>query len=104
MALVINIASAYPSLPSPRATMSIPTLRQSAPFTLFSDTVELSRAGRALSHAVEESSFRMARVRAVRAEIESGIYETAERIEGTVERLLDVVGQTFLPGSTQIIT
>jgi hypothetical protein len=46
----------------------------------------------------------MAWVRAVRAEIESGTYETAERIERTVERLLDVVGQTFLPGSIQIIT
>ncbi len=92
MGIVRNIASAYPSLSSPWATTGAPTVRQSVALALVGDTVELSGAGRALTRAVEESSFRIARVRAIRTEIASGIYETAERIEGTVARLLDVVG------------
>lgn len=38
-----------------------------------------------------ESTFRSARVRAVREEILAGNFETSERIDGTVNRLLDVI-------------
>lgn len=55
------------------------------------DTVELSQVGMVLARAVEESGFRIARARAVRAAIDTGAYETAERIDGTVKRLLDVL-------------
>lgn len=37
------------------------------------------------------SSFRSAKVQAVRGEIEAGTYETSERIAGTVSRLIDVI-------------
>jgi hypothetical protein len=57
-----------------------------------SDTVEISRFARALARAVELSSFSVARTRAIRAEIENGTFETRRRIEGTVNRLLDVIG------------
>ena len=87
-----NIGSVYASLRPLRVTASAPTLRQPAGLTSDGDTVELSGVGKALSRAIEESSFTLARIRAFRAEIETGTYETAERIEGTVERLLDVVG------------
>ena len=56
------------------------------------DTVEFSRRGTSLAWAVEESSLRIARTRAIRAEIVEGTFETRERINGTVERLLDVIG------------
>lgn len=56
------------------------------------DTVELSAAGRRLADAVELSSLRLAKIRAVREEIEAGTYETPERIRGTVQRMLDIVG------------
>lgn len=56
------------------------------------DTVEVSSAGRALARAVEDSSFSMARVRSIRAEIASGTYETQHRIEQTAARLLDTLG------------
>ena len=92
MAVVINISSVYSSPASARPETTVPPLRQPARFAIAGDTVEFSRVGRALSNGVEESSFRIARVRAIRAEIESGTYETAAGIEGTVERLLDVVG------------
>jgi len=56
------------------------------------DLVELSRAGMALSCADHDSSFRTAKVAAIRAEIAAGTYETSERLMGTVDRMLDVLG------------
>ena len=75
---------ARPALYTP-ATRTIPTPNVEA------ERVEQSRFGALLSHAVEQSSFQIARARAIRAEIENGTFETAERIKGTVERLLDVI-------------
>jgi len=56
------------------------------------DSVEISPRARALARASEASSLRLARTRAIRAEIANGTYETPERIEGTVNHLLDVIG------------
>ncbi|MFQ5590416.1 MAG: hypothetical protein ACE5HE_04555 [Phycisphaerae bacterium] len=56
------------------------------------DRADFSRLGRALARAVEQSSLRIARTRAIRAEIEEGTYETVERLDKTVERVLDVIG------------
>ncbi len=92
MSLIINIGSAYPSLPAVRVTPSAAQIAaRRAALAFDGDTVELSMAGRALSLGLEESSFRIARVRAIRAEIQAGTYETPERINGTVDRLLDVL-------------
>lgn len=55
------------------------------------DTVEISPSARALANTVERSSLRIARTHAIRAEIESGSFETPKRIAGTVARLLDVI-------------
>lgn len=55
------------------------------------DTLELSPIGRMISGAAAESSMRLARIRAIRAEILTGSYETNERIDGTVRRLLDIL-------------
>ena len=56
------------------------------------DIVEISNEALALSRATETSSLRMARNNAIRSEIQSGSYETPERLAKTVERLLDVLG------------
>lgn len=53
--------------------------------------VAVMRLGGRLRRIVDQSSMRQARVRAVQTEIENGIYETPERISGTVDRLLDVI-------------
>ena len=45
-----------------------------------------------LQRVLAQTSFRMARTRAIRAEIDAGNYETPERIRGTVDRLLDLLG------------
>jgi hypothetical protein len=60
--------------------------------TLSPDTVEFSATARRLAAAMEPSRFRLVRLRAIRAEIESGAYETPARLEGAVRRLLDVLG------------
>ena len=56
------------------------------------DTVEFSERGAALARAVAESSFRLARAAAIREAIHNDAYETPERIDGTIQRLLDVFG------------
>ena len=56
------------------------------------DTVELSPAGIALSRAEVRSCVRRARISEIRAEIKAGTFLTPERLNGTVERLLDILG------------
>jgi len=51
----------------------------------------LNRFRNAVLRSVEQSSFSLARTRAIRAEIEAGTFETRARIDGTVDRLLDVI-------------
>jgi len=57
-----------------------------------SDTVEFSTFGQALSQATELSSLSVARIRAIRAEIAKGTFETPERLAGTAARLTEIVG------------
>ena len=56
------------------------------------DTVELSPAGIALSRADVRSCVQRARILDIRAEIKGGTFLTPERMDGIVERLLDILG------------
>ena len=60
--------------------------------SLVKDTVELSPAGIALSRADVRSCVRRARILDIRAEIKAGTFLTPERIDGAIERLLDILG------------
>jgi hypothetical protein len=60
--------------------------------SLVEDMVELSPAGLALSRAGVQSPPRLARISEVRAAIKAGTFETPERMNGTVERLLEILG------------
>ncbi|MGB2984538.1 MAG: hypothetical protein WBE26_01535 [Phycisphaerae bacterium] len=91
MSVIINIGSVSRALPPALAPTSIPSSQSPVSQTSGGDRVKLSRCGPALTHAEEGSSFCTARTRAIRAEILDGTYETPERINGTVERLLDVI-------------
>ena len=53
--------------------------------------VAVTRFSGALRRIVGQSSMRQARLRAIRAEIEDGNYETPERIGVTVDRLLQII-------------
>jgi len=55
------------------------------------DTVEVSPFGKMLAE-VGGSSFRAARLAAIRGEIDAGTFETPERLDGAVSRLIDILG------------
>lgn len=87
--MIINVGNALPVGPiGPATTAPGPTR---AAYRATADIVEMSEFAEALARAAERSTFRIARTRAIRAEIVAGTYETPERINGTVDRLLDVI-------------
>jgi len=53
------------------------------------DRVEISNLGALLSQARDLPDVRVERIARIRAEIAAGTFETPERIEGTVGRLLE---------------
>jgi len=92
MSEIINIGAYSPVPPAQRAYRSANPTGDASQSEPIRDTVELSDFGRALAEAADSSTFRLARVRAVRGEIQRGVYFTTERINGTADRLLDVLG------------
>ena len=56
------------------------------------DTFEMTPFSKALLEASGGSSLRFARLSAIRGEIQAGTFETGERLEGTVSRLIDLLG------------
>lgn len=90
--MITNIAGLSSLSQAVRATAD-PALARSAPTTeVPEDTFEFSPESAALARAAASSSFRIARIHAVRADIAQGVYETPERISVTAHRLLDVIG------------
>lgn len=60
-----------------------------APIT---DEVEISEAGRLVDQARAVPEIRQDRVDAIRVQIAEGTYETPEKLDTAVERLLDEIG------------
>jgi len=56
------------------------------------DELDISEAARLVEQAKELPEIRGDRVEAIRAKIAEGTYETNEKLEGAVERLLDEIG------------
>ena len=79
-----SISWTPPAHRSDRAPMS--TIHDPA-----ADTVEFSPTALSMMHETVPSSFRRARVEAVRQQIAAGTFETPERIRGTVERLVNLL-------------
>lgn len=97
MSAIVNVGSIYPALPpmsmkvAPSPAVSASGISSSA---AAGDSVEISSFGQALSQAAASqsdvlSSLSLARIQAIRSEIENGTFETQTRIDGTVSRLLD---------------
>lgn len=89
MSVILNIGEADSTFRPAKAlaiTPSLPSAHQ-----IPEDIFEFSGAARAMAQGVERSSLRLAQIRAIRTEIESGSFETPERIAGSVSRLLDVI-------------
>ncbi len=89
MSEMICIESIFPAAPNVRFTLGNGQCRE-LPDPDSAGGVAVARADNSLRHMAEQSSMRRARIRAIQAEIESGTYETAERISGTVDRLLAI--------------
>ena len=92
-ALINNVGNAFPSLVTPRLPVHVnPFPRNTTPTThREEDKIEISSLARVRSRELESSSFNLARLQAIRAEIAAGTYETPARIEATALRLLDVL-------------
>lgn len=56
------------------------------------DQVDISPAAQAASEAKEVDGVRTDLVARLRSEIASGTYETADKVEGAVDRLLNAIG------------
>ena len=58
------------------------------------DHVEISDVAQSLSSLGSDSGIRVEKVLAIREAIQNETYETEEKIEATVERLIDVIRDT----------
>ena len=56
------------------------------------DELQLSDAAQLLDQVGDVSDIRMDKVASIRAQIESGTYETPEKLEVAIDRLLDEIG------------
>ncbi len=91
MNLVNNIGNAYyrliayqPSGPASHAPTRMPAVE-------ITDTLELSEAGTAAYLFDQAKGTNLDRLLAVRNAIQNGTFETPERLQGTVNRLLDLL-------------
>ncbi len=92
MSEISSVGGVHPLGGFTRPASSSPTQREATGLEAIEDAVEFSRFSVTLQEVVEQSSWSLAKTRAIRAEIAAGTYETPDRIRGTVERLLDVIG------------
>ena len=56
------------------------------------DQLDISEEAQAVSKALEAAPIRQDRVAEIRAQITQGTYETSEKLEAAVDRLLDEIG------------
>ncbi len=92
MSVIINIDTAYRTMPPASPSPDRLTTAPSPSRVVGRDRVEFSQFGASLARKASGSDVRIARALAIRSEIVKGTYETRERIDGTVDRLLDVIG------------
>ena len=73
---------------SPRASERLRAASSAALTESPVDDVEVSDLGSALARLAETSGVRVGRIARIRVEIEAGTYETAQKLDATVDRLL----------------
>ncbi|HUU82852.1 MAG TPA: flagellar biosynthesis anti-sigma factor FlgM [Phycisphaerae bacterium] len=85
---ISNINGVFQQPPSSVARRVVAELPSETGRQALDDEVEISDVGALLSRARELPEVRLDRISRLKAEIDSGTFETPERLEGTVERLL----------------
>jgi flagellar biosynthesis anti-sigma factor FlgM len=76
---------------SPHAPKAVEP-QQTPPSAAPSDQLDLSSAGQMLDAIRDLPEIRHDRVQRLRAAIAEGAYETADKLDGAIERLLDEIG------------
>jgi len=91
--IINNISGVYPSVVHLAPSLGVAPRVSSTriPHGAYADASPPTTFRPVLRSALEVSSFRAARTQAIRSEIANGTFETPERIQGTAERLLDVI-------------
>lgn len=56
------------------------------------DELSISSAARMLDRPAPSNSLRQERIARIKAEIESGVYDTNDKLEAALERMFDVLG------------
>lgn len=79
------------SLGAPHAARAAKTTAPASPGQI-QDELDLSDAGRLIEQVKEAPDIRQDRVDAIRAQIAAGTYETDEKLDIAVNRLLDEIG------------
>lgn len=85
-----SLAITKPIAPSPGVDRPVGP-SSAAPTERAADTVEISSAGRAMANLLHDSSLRAASINAIKAEIEAGTYETADKLRFVADRLIDIL-------------
>jgi len=86
----VHVHGAQPISPPHSSRVARPTAPEtSAPIR---DELDLSDAAEMVQRAKEAPDVRQDRINAIRAEIEAGTYETEEKLEIALSRLLDEIG------------
>ena len=85
-----HLHGAQPIGPPHKSPASQPSSRPDS--TPISDEVEISDAARLVEEARQVPEIRQDRVDAIRVQIAQGTYETPEKLDVAVERLLDEIG------------
>lgn len=88
---VRGISSAQYPLPASRAASSKPTAEAGRPAPV-EDTVELTAPEHLREAAAGSGDLKAARLTQIRAAIQAGTYETNEKFEMALERMLDKIG------------
>ncbi len=76
---------------APHATARAEAAPQAMRSTATADVVDISETGRLMEMAAQLPEIRTDRVQQLRAEIAQGRYETAEKLDLALERLLDEI-------------
>ena len=82
-----SLSSSFPIHPNRPAAAPRPT-SESKPVSP-TDAVEISTAGRMLDNATRTSEFRTERLAQIKAAIDAGTYDTPEKFEAALSRMLD---------------
>lgn len=90
------------AFPAKQVQPTQPVEQTSAPrSTVPQDEVDISSAGKILDELNQSSEVRQERLNQIKAEIEAGTYDTPEKLEAALDRLLDEIDSDEASGEAR---